>query len=175
MGKISPTQKEYYAAKLRGKVQIVDVLKQIPLPANSCDVVYSSHVIEHFDRQDLPRLLSNIFKTLRPGGVIRLVTPDLKALCQEYSENGDGDLLISRTGLAISKPQGLKEKIKYWINGYKHHRWLYDETSLTKLLQAAGFVRITVLPPGKTTIPAPDKLNLFEKEGLSLYIEAAKP
>jgi SAM-dependent methyltransferase len=56
----------------------------IPLPDGSCDFVYSSHVIEHFTRNDANFFLGECFRVLRNGGIIRIATPDLERLAEHY-------------------------------------------------------------------------------------------
>lgn len=56
----------------------------LPLADGSCDVVYSSHAIEHFDRNGAQRFLAECRRVLRPGGVIRLVAPDLEGVVRTY-------------------------------------------------------------------------------------------
>lgn len=61
-----------------------DLRRGLPLPDHSCDVVYSSHVIEHFDRDGARRFLRECRRVLQPGGVIRLVAPDLEGVVRTY-------------------------------------------------------------------------------------------
>jgi SAM-dependent methyltransferase len=61
-----------------------DLRRGVPLPDTSCDVVYSSHTIEHFDRQGARRFLAECRRALKPGGVLRLATPDLETIARSY-------------------------------------------------------------------------------------------
>ncbi|MDV6236892.1 methyltransferase domain-containing protein [Leptospira ellisii] len=61
-----------------------DLRSGIPLKADSADVVYHSHVLEHFSRQDGLTFLRNCFRILKPGGFIRVVVPDLETIISEY-------------------------------------------------------------------------------------------
>jgi len=55
-----------------------------PFPDNSFDAVYSSHVLEHFSKSEGSFLISEAYRILRPGGVLRIVVPDLEGSCLEY-------------------------------------------------------------------------------------------
>jgi len=68
------------------EVQKFDLLEGIPFPTERFDVVYQSHVIEHLPRPCVPRFLQECFRVLRPGGILRLATPDLERLAREYLE-----------------------------------------------------------------------------------------
>jgi len=61
-----------------------DLRHGLPLPDHSCDVVYSSHAIEHFDRDGANRFLGECRRVLRSGGVIRLAAPDLEGVARAY-------------------------------------------------------------------------------------------
>jgi SAM-dependent methyltransferase len=61
-----------------------DLRTPLPLVDKSCDVVYSSHLIEHFSRVDARKFLAECQRLLKPGGIIRLVAPDLEGLAREY-------------------------------------------------------------------------------------------
>ena len=52
---------------------------------------------------------------------------------------------------------------------------MYDAQSLTKALENAGFVEVTVLPASKTKIADPGRLNLAERSDQSIYVEAVQP
>jgi predicted SAM-dependent methyltransferase len=66
------------------RVQRVNLLAGLPFPANYFDAVYSSHVLEHFTLEQAISLLREALRVLKPGGVIRIVVPDLEATVQEY-------------------------------------------------------------------------------------------
>ncbi|WP_210412920.1 class I SAM-dependent methyltransferase [Leptospira gomenensis] len=61
-----------------------DLRSGIPLQANSVDVVYHSHVLEHFPRHEALAFLKNCFFVLKPGGILRVVVPDLETIITEY-------------------------------------------------------------------------------------------
>jgi predicted SAM-dependent methyltransferase len=65
-------------------VQRVNLLDGFPFPDNYFDAVYSSHVIEHFDQDHGLFLVKESYRVLRPGGIIRIVVPDLESSCREY-------------------------------------------------------------------------------------------
>ncbi|MBW4633620.1 MAG: methyltransferase domain-containing protein [Iphinoe sp. HA4291-MV1] len=61
-----------------------NLLQPLPFPDNSLDVVYSSHVLEHFSREEGERLIRECFRILKPNGILRIVVPDLEQTCREY-------------------------------------------------------------------------------------------
>lgn len=61
-----------------------DLRHGLPFEVDSCDAVYHSHVLEHLTRADGERLLAQCFRVLKPGGVLRVVVPDLEQIAREY-------------------------------------------------------------------------------------------
>ena len=67
-------------------VQHWDLRKDLPLPDASFDVVYHSHVLEHFSQPDGLRFLERCRNVLRPGGLLRAVVPDLERIVELYRQ-----------------------------------------------------------------------------------------
>jgi predicted SAM-dependent methyltransferase len=66
------------------EVQRVNLLKRFPFQDGEFDAVYSSHVLEHFTPSQANQLISEAYRVMRPGGILRIVVPDLEASCREY-------------------------------------------------------------------------------------------
>lgn len=65
-------------------VKQFDIRKGIPFPDNSFDAIYSSHMIEHLRPQEAEFLLKEAARVAKPGGVVRIVTPDLERMVRDY-------------------------------------------------------------------------------------------
>lgn len=61
-----------------------NLLSGIPFPDNSFDLVYHSHVLEHFSKEDGKRLIEECCRVLRPGGIIRIAIPNLEEIAKNY-------------------------------------------------------------------------------------------
>ena len=73
-------------------VQLWDVSKDLPFTDSSFDVVYHSHLLEHFAKADGMRLLKQCYRVLQPNGVIRVAVPDLEQIARLYLEALDKSL-----------------------------------------------------------------------------------
>ena len=77
-----------------------DVNKGIPFADGSFDAVYHSHVLEHLKPDQGERLLKECFRVLAPGGVLRIVVPDLETIARLYLQkhqqawSGDEDAAV---------------------------------------------------------------------------------
>ncbi len=69
------------------EVLVHDLRKGIPAPPESVDAVYHSHVLEHIVRDAVPRFFEEVRRVLKPGGVHRVVVPDLERYAREYLES----------------------------------------------------------------------------------------
>jgi len=124
------------------------------------------------------RALVNTHSLLKPGGVFRLVMPDLEVLLGEYmksAEKARGIKLIRDTLMGYeqrkhSAPSFLRE----WLGGSRHH-WLWDYAGARKELRAAGFMNVRRAEFGDsgshefTSVENPDRWKL------ALGIECKKP
>lgn len=156
------------------KITFCDVTKRIPLPDNSVQVIYSSHMIEHLSKRQLSKLLKEIDRVLCKNGILRVVLPDLKKIINNYNNNENAELFMSKLLMSAPNFDTLKEKIKLLFLGYRQHQWMYDEKSFTNLLVEHGFNKVIVLKAGDTLIPNYGQLNLYERKDESFYIEAIK-
>jgi predicted SAM-dependent methyltransferase len=64
-----------------------NLLNGIPLEDSSVDVVYHSHVLEHFTKKDGANFLQECNRVLKPNGVMRIAVPDLEIIVREYLRN----------------------------------------------------------------------------------------
>jgi predicted SAM-dependent methyltransferase len=103
-----------------------DLRLGVPLPDRACDAVYSSHVIEHFSRDGARRFLDECRRVLKPGGIIRLVAPDLEGIiraylsCLEAVRQGNHDAADKYEWMVIElldqmlRHRSGGEMLKYW-------------------------------------------------------------
>jgi predicted SAM-dependent methyltransferase len=61
-----------------------DLRKGIPFPDEEFDVVYHSHVLEHFSQPRARAFLRECLRVLKPGGTLRVVVPDLEGIAKTY-------------------------------------------------------------------------------------------
>jgi predicted SAM-dependent methyltransferase len=156
------------------KIIFVDAKKKIPLPNASVECIYTSHMIEHLSRDEAIFFLNESIRVLESGGILRIAIPDLKLVVSSYVKNQDADVFMEKIFVAPPPINNIKQKISLFFNGYRHHQWMYDEKSLTKLIKTLGFRKIFICKPGETNIIDPGNLNLYERSEDSIYVEALK-
>ena len=61
-----------------------DLNKGIPFADDTFELVYHSHVLEHFPKAAAATFLQECCRVLRPGGILRVVVPDLEQIARLY-------------------------------------------------------------------------------------------
>ena len=65
-------------------VQAHNLLNGIPFDDESFEVVYHSHVLEHFPKKKAPEFLKECYRVLKRGGTIRIAIPNLEVIVLNY-------------------------------------------------------------------------------------------
>ena len=118
------------------------------------DVVMAIHVIEHFYRWEIPAILKEWQRVLRPGGLIILECPDLMKAAKHFI-NGKPDQLTMWPFYGDPKHK----------DPAMCHRWGYTPQTLTQVLLEAGFVNIEEKPAEYHLGPVRDMRLVGEKRG----------
>lgn len=63
-----------------------DIRKGLPFDDNSFEAVYHSHILEHLTPEQGKALMAECQRVLAPGGVMRIVVPDLEQIASLYLE-----------------------------------------------------------------------------------------
>src|SRR5947209_6272865 len=69
----------------------LDLARALPFPDATFDYVFGEHVIEHLSESSALRLMVELRRVLRPGGVARITTPDLRKLIALYDGSSKFD------------------------------------------------------------------------------------
>jgi len=124
-------------------VRWLDITKGIPYADGTADAVYASHVLEHLYRADALRLLTEIHRILKPGGVVRLVMPDLRAMARAYLHDEGPDAAIRFNEQLLmrdaNRPSGWVGRLKIQWADHHSHKFMYDAPLLIRDLLDAGF------------------------------------
>jgi len=101
---------------------------------NSAELIYASHVIEYFDREEIKGLLSDWKDVLKPNGILRLAVPNFSKIVSLYAKGYTEYELDNALGPLYGKMPMGKETI--------YHKTTYDFSSLKRVLEKAGFKNV---------------------------------
>jgi len=166
-------------------VRYGDIVLGLPVPDNSVQGLYASHVLEHLSLEDMRVALRNAFRILKPGGVFRLIVPNLLPIAEAYvasARAGDPDaaiLFIQSTLMGQERrPSGMRGKIRAQL-GNGAHLWMWDHPSMERELKSAGFVDMRPAQFGDSSDPmfaSVEQLDRFMTGDVAeVAIEARKP
>ena len=154
-------------------VIFADLTKRIPFPDQSVDYIYCGHMIEHLSPSASSAMLDECRRIIKPGGLVRFSTPDLREFVDEYlgapddAGNQPADALMVRLGTYVDSDGPLLKRFLVRHSSAFHHQWLYDAASLKAKFVEAGFENVEQASFHDGTFPDLDRLE-FREEGLFL-------
>lgn len=127
-------------------------VKKLPFEDSTVDVLFASHVIEHFTKRDAVIVLKEWFRALKDGGELHIKCPNFYYIVREYTETIDN--------MATSR----KFNLLGWCYGeqdyeYNYHYFCYDPWLLKYFLEETGFARVE---------------SRFELDAQNIYLVAYK-
>lgn len=166
--KLHILSEKHYKVQWDKEIITQDIRKKLPFADNSIDYLYTSHTLEHITNSDTQKVVRDIFRVLKPGGLVRIVVPDLAFGARRYLEALQHNAADTEAApsflnwMQLSKP------------GHRDpHLWMYDAPSLSLLLTKAGFINVTVCTHKTGRVPDCDILDNRPVD--SLHMEAEKP
>jgi Methyltransferase domain len=159
-------------------VRFGNIVKGLPVKQASCALLYCSHVLEHLSLQDFSSALANSYRVLCPGGVWRIVVPNLHLEAERYRQSEDREaavLFLEATGLGEERPpRTLAGHISQAFSSSRH-RWLWNYASITSQLERAGIVKICRAYLGDAEFPAFTDVERPQRWDNALGIEGSRP
>jgi len=157
-----------------GKV-FIDATARLPFHDGTVDYIFSEHFIEHLSYDDGMRFLKECYRVLRPGGRVRIATPDLQFLVDLYSDHL-ADLQKSYIHSVNKKlvphiDGSLRNSSVFTINNFFFklcHNFIYDFALLRDTMTFVGYRDITRYAPGES---ADINLQGIEKHGQAISDE----
>lgn len=162
----------------------LDLRKPLPFSTGRFEAVYSSHTFEHLYRAQAEALALECFRVLKPGGVCRLVLPDLQAAARRYLarlEGGDtaeaGNQLMEELLVHPASPPAGLLGWYHRVLGFHQHKWMYDAAGLRRLLRVAGFVELTNPACCQGRLPDVERIENPSRveDGAGVVVEGLKP
>ena len=171
-GKVNEDQQKFINFAKHSDIKFANAIVRLPEADNSVDVVYSCHMVEHLERGEALKFFAETRRILKPGGIIRLAVPNIRWHIDNFLEDNDADKFIEKIKLTRVLPKTMMGRLRALMIGDRSHRWMYDGSSICKLLTEAGFENACELEAGETMIPNPGDLNLRERAPESVFAEA---
>lgn len=168
----------------RPEILYANLLRRLPFPDDFAQYVFSEHVHEHLSYKEGSRLLHDVYRVLRPSGVLRLAVPDLDFFIRLYTDKEKHSAFIRKYHRSFEQegPPGANSIINSVFMEHGH-RYIYDFRELKDQLEIAGFRNVRKMEPGKSdhddlknleTNPAARGETLDLHVACTLCVEATK-
>lgn len=127
-------------------VVYVDATKRLPFGENVFDYVFNEHMIEHISYSKALDFLAEVYRVLKPGGKLRVATPDLLFLIELYRQD--------KSPLQAAYIEWATDRFAESVGAYADtfvinnfvrdwgHTFIYDEKVLQSAMEKVGFADV---------------------------------
>lgn len=136
-----------------------DLTDKIPLNDNSVDIVFSSHFLEHLTKIKGEQFLKDIYRIMKPGGLVRILVPDLDLAIQKFNQ---GEINETLDLFCYTSEEA----------DFSAHKYNYTFGSLKTKLEDIGFNNVVRQSHQKGECPDIEYLDVYPDH--SLYVEVKK-
>ncbi|MEK7608649.1 MAG: methyltransferase domain-containing protein [Patescibacteria group bacterium] len=162
-------------------IVVHDIRRRLPFDNDSIGAAYGSHLLEHLYRDEAVSLLGECFRVLAPGGIVRMMVPDLRGHAESYLN----DSIPTRDGLTkadvfvealnFRDPHPVRGSAVYRLytalKDFHTHKWMYDADSLSSYFKEAGFTEIRTMKRHESRIKGIEEVERND----GLCVEGLKP
>jgi Methyltransferase domain len=149
---------------------VADIRKGLPLDDDSIEYAVSVHALPELAYADVVPALRELNRVLKPGGVLRLVLPDLQKAIDAYVKRDHRYFHLVEDDAAT-----LGGRLITQILWYGYSRTLFTADFSAELMVKAGYIDVSSCQPHRTASRFAEIVQLDNREEESLYIEGVKP
>jgi predicted SAM-dependent methyltransferase len=155
------------------KIYIHNLNKRFPWKNNSVDIIYCSHTLEHFSKQEGLAFLKECHRVMKKDGVVRIVVPDLKNFVEEYTKGKmRADDFVENLGVLYEKKNSRLKNLLMTVSQFPH-RCMYDTETLLTVLSSIGFAAESKLSFKSDIVDIKD-IELGERTEHAVIVEGKK-
>jgi ubiquinone/menaquinone biosynthesis C-methylase UbiE len=151
-----------------------DVRRGLPLSNNSVDLYRISHLIEHLTLEEAKNLLREVYRTLKPGGLARILTPDARLILKHYLNSDMAFFNEIQPPEYIQAPTEGERLSRLLFSGDYAHKAVYDYEMLDNFLKQAGFEKVYRVSLGFSYNEVMKEETKDQHIEVSLIVEAVK-
>lgn len=121
----------------RHHVHYVHTVERLPMfTDNSVDLIYCCHCLEHLSHLEVPGVLTEWARVIKPGGTLRISVPDFDKILAIYQDTGKDMREIQAVLMGGQDYQ------------YNFHKVAFSHSYLKGLMEKAGFTSVCIWEPG---------------------------
>jgi predicted SAM-dependent methyltransferase len=162
----------------------LNVYRKLPFPPDTFQSIYMEHLIEHIHTDRIPFFLSELYRVLKPDGILRATCPDLELFVRMYYEDNQEFFAPILERFESRRESNLK---KHWlvrtkggafntrtVHRFYHHRWMYDFDTLDWCLREVGFREVIKQQYQQSLIEEAEEMDSESHQFETLYVDAVK-
>lgn len=174
-GRMARVEDEYFYLEF-------DSREPYPFQEESFDWAYAEHFVEHLTLDETIVWLGRLRTLVKPGGQVRLSTPDLRIYLEGYVHPGNGFFAEHRAHLGSMRAyreQEVPDRPAWMVNqifyGWQH-RWIFDFEELRYAAGQAGFdpAAVTQRSFRESAVPEMAEMDIEARARESLYVEITR-
>jgi len=148
-----------------------------PIKPNSIDILVCISSINYFTRARGKEIIEQVYRILKPGGIARFGTQDLRLIVEKYINQDEAFFFQKRPdGNDRFKGKTMCDKINSWFYGYKTAggtgKYFYDYETLELLFKESGFGMVERKNFRESRIKDIEKID--NREDQMFFLEAIK-
>jgi len=155
-----------------------DLTKRFPWNDGSIDGIYMGEILEHFTMEDGEHVLRECHRVLKKNGVVRIRVPDNFQFWKNYLDEYTAMKQRSRSEWSQDLSRWVKmffrdiciRKPRLFHSMGHYHKWMYDEISITLLLERIGFLDVNRMEFHKSRLPGIERVEARD----DLIVEAVR-
>lgn len=132
-------------------------VRNLPFQTGEFDIVFSSHVLEHFSKKDQDSTLGEWLRIMKPDGELRLILPNIQWAAEALAVPEKREALIKEHGEA-----GLARHISNVLYGAQTSEWDFHYNGFTP-----GSIEALLMKHGL-------KLEKYEESGYNMILTAKR-
>lgn len=144
-----------------------DLRKGIPLPAESVDRIYTSHMLEHIPYKELLLFLNDCYRVLKKNGELSVSVPDASRFIRAYIDKVEFLQKNAYYEPATVDTDSLMDQINYIAYMDGQHKYLFDSQNLVNTLKKVPFSKVRLRDYDES-------LDLKARDHESIYAIAIK-
>jgi ubiquinone/menaquinone biosynthesis C-methylase UbiE len=148
---------------------VADIRRGLPLPAEAFDYVVSIHALPELSYPEQDGALAELYRVLRPGGVLRLGLPDMARAARAYLANDLDYFLIGDDVVRCAAGKMIVQ-----LTWYGRSRCLFTAEFIQELLERNGFRDVAHCAYQQTASGIPGIVELDDRPLESLFVEARR-
>lgn len=116
-----------------------NLARGLPFRSGSADLMHSEDFLDQLELDHARRFLLECHRILKPGGVIRILVPDLQKMARLYLHQPERLLALWRDHVGIPLQTGTAGEVFNLGMRFAGHSFMYDGETFAGLLAGCGF------------------------------------